>query len=54
MILVAAALPGLSPSQCATRCSPMTRLANRAPRRHDEARAINTSNLAAAFHAMSA
>jgi hypothetical protein len=35
-------------------CSPMTRLANRTSRRHDEACARNTLNRAAAFHAMSA
>jgi hypothetical protein len=32
----------------------MTRLANRTPRRHDEARAHNTFNRATAFHTMSA
>jgi hypothetical protein len=35
-------------------CSPMTRLANRTSRRHDEACARNTFNRAAAFHTMSA
>jgi hypothetical protein len=32
----------------------MTRLANRTSRRHDESRALNAFNRAAAFHTMSA
>jgi hypothetical protein len=35
-------------------CSAMTRLANKTSRRHDEARARNTFNRAAAFHTMCA
>jgi hypothetical protein len=35
-------------------CLPMTRLAKRTSRRHDETRARNTFNRAAAFHTMSA
>lgn len=54
MIIVAVALLGPNPSQCATPCSSMTFLANRTPCRHDETRALNTFNRAAAFHAMSA
>jgi hypothetical protein len=44
----------LIPSQCATRCSPMTRLAKRTSCRHDEGRALNTFNRAATFHTPSA
>jgi hypothetical protein len=48
-------LPRLrGPSRYATRRSPVTSLADRTSGRHDEARALNTFNRAAAFHTMSA